>query len=43
MEYTFRTCNDTDIPFLLDLKEKSFRWYIETLYGWNEAIWERIL
>ena len=38
MDYTFRSCNDTDIPFLLELKEKSFRWYIETLYGWNEAV-----
>jgi hypothetical protein len=38
MEYTFRNCNDADIPFLLELKEKSFRWYIETLYGWNVAV-----
>ena len=38
MEYTFRNCNDVDIPFLLELKEKSFRWYIETLYGWTEAV-----
>ena len=38
MEYTFRNCSDTDIPFLLELKEKSFRWYIETLYGWNETV-----
>lgn len=38
MEYTFRNCNDADIPFLLELKEKSFRWYIETLYGWHEVV-----
>lgn len=37
-DYTFRACNEADTPFLLDLKEKSFRWYLETLYGWNTEV-----
>ena len=36
MEYTFRKCNNTDIKFIYELKEKCFKWYVEKIYGWNE-------
>lgn len=38
MEYTFRKCNETDIKFIYELKEKCFKWYIEKIYGWNEQL-----
>ncbi len=36
MKYVFRKCEDTDIHFICELKEKCFKWYIEKIYGWNE-------
>ncbi len=38
MNYTFRKCENADMPFIYELKEKCFRWYIEKIYGWNEKI-----
>lgn len=38
MEYTFRKCNETDIKFIYELKEKCFKWYIEKIYGWNKQM-----
>ena len=36
MEYNFRNCNKTDFNFIMELKRKCFRWYIEKIYGWEE-------
>ena len=36
MDYNFRKCKETDLDFILELKEKCFRWYIEKIYGWDE-------
>lgn len=36
MEYIFRKCNETDLDFIMELKRKCFRWYIEKIYGWDE-------
>ncbi len=36
MEYTFRKCVKTDLDFIIELKRKCFRWYIEKIYGWDE-------
>ncbi|MDE7249154.1 MAG: GNAT family N-acetyltransferase [Lachnospiraceae bacterium] len=36
MDYNFRKCKETDLDFILKLKEKCFRWYIEKIYGWDE-------
>ena len=33
MKYVFRKCEDTDIHFIYELKEKCFKWYIEKIYG----------
>lgn len=38
MEYTFRKCKETDLGFILELKRKCFRWYVEKIYGWEEAV-----
>ncbi len=38
MKYTFRKCKETDFDFIYDLKEKSFRWYVEKIYGWEEKV-----
>lgn len=38
MNVNFRKCNGNDFKFILDLKEKCFRWYIEKIYGWDENI-----
>ncbi len=38
MEYTFRKCNNTDIKFIYNLKEKCFKWYVEKIYGWNKQM-----
>lgn len=38
MEYTFRKCNETDIKFIYELKEKCFKWFVEKIYGWNEQL-----
>nr|MDE6660713.1 hypothetical protein [Anaeroplasmataceae bacterium] len=36
MDYNFRKCKETDLDFILKLKEKCFRWYIEKIYGWDK-------
>ena len=36
MKYVLRECEDTDIDFIYELKEKCFKWYIEKIYGWNK-------
>lgn len=36
MNCCFRACTEADFSFVLDLKEKCFRWYIEKIYGWDE-------
>lgn len=35
MEYTFRKCRDEDAAFIMEIKERCFRWYIEKIYGWD--------
>ena len=43
MRYVFRKCAKTDFDFLYSLKEKCFRWYVEILYGWDDAYQKRAL
>lgn len=38
MDYTFRKCNEADIKFIYELKEKCFKWFVEKIYGWNEQL-----
>lgn len=40
MKYTFRKCEDTDIHFIYELKEKCFKWYIEKIDFKNGTIQE---
>ncbi|MBG9986218.1 GNAT family N-acetyltransferase [Facklamia sp. DSM 111018] len=35
MNITFRKCNESDLNFILRLKEKCFKWYIEKIYDWE--------
>lgn len=37
MQYSFRKCTQTDYDFLYSLKEKCFKWYVEIIYGWDDA------
>jgi len=36
MNYNFRKCRKEDYEFIYNLKETSFRWYIEEIYGWDD-------
>lgn len=38
MNYNFRKCKKSDYEFIYHLKEVSFRWYIEVIYGWEDEI-----
>lgn len=38
MNYTFRNCTAHDIDFIFDLKKLCMKWYIEKIYGWDDAI-----
>lgn len=35
MNIEFRNCEYNDVDFILELKELCFKWYIETIYGWD--------
>lgn len=36
MEYSFRKCRETDLDFIMELKRKCFKWYVEKIYRWDE-------
>lgn len=38
MQTVLRKCKKEDLKFLLNLKEKCFRWYIEKIYGWDDNV-----
>lgn len=38
MKTEFRECRDSDLEFILNLKELCLKWYIEKIYGWDIKI-----
>ena len=38
MDISYRPCAPADLDFILELKRLAMKWYIEKLYGWDEAV-----
>ena len=36
-EYTFRDCTLNDFDFLFNLKKQNFKWYVDKIWGWDDA------
>lgn len=38
MDYTLRKCTFDDVDFIFELKKLCLKWYIEIVYGWDNAV-----